>query len=65
MAAQQAALVASALGLASFAGRLLTGFLLDRFFGPHVGVCLLAATAVGILVLSSAATFGWRCWQPC
>lgn len=52
--AQHAALVASALGLASFAGRLFTGVLLDRYFGPHVGLCLLSATAVGILVLSSA-----------
>ena len=52
--AQHAALVASGLGLASFLGRLITGVLLDRFFGPHVGLCLLGATAVGILLLSSA-----------
>jgi MFS family permease len=58
VAAQQAALVASALGLASFAGRLLTGVLLDRFFGPRVGLCLLAATALGILILSSADSLG-------
>jgi predicted MFS family arabinose efflux permease len=56
VSAQHAALVASSLGLASFAGRLLTGVLLDRFFGPRVGLCLLGATAVGILVLSSAAS---------
>jgi MFS family permease len=52
--AQQAALVASVLGFASFAGRLLTGLLLDRFFGGRVGLCLLGATAAGILLLSSA-----------
>ena len=52
--AQHAALVASSLGLASFAGRLLAGILLDRFFGPHVGLCLLGATAVGVLALSAA-----------
>jgi predicted MFS family arabinose efflux permease len=52
--AQHAALVASGLGLASFAGRLLTGLLLDRFFGPLVGLCMLGATAAGILALSSA-----------
>jgi len=51
-----AALAASALGLSSFAGRLLTGALLDRFFGPRVGASLLAATAIGILLLSRAAT---------
>jgi MFS family permease len=54
IAAQQAALVASGLGLASFLGRLLTGVLLDRFFGPHVGLCLLGATAAGVLALSGA-----------
>jgi predicted MFS family arabinose efflux permease len=49
-----AALAASVLGLASFAGRLLTGYLLDRFFGPRVGLCLLAGTAAGILLLATA-----------
>jgi MFS family permease len=53
---QQAALVASALGLSSFAGRLITGQLLDRFFGPRVGFCILGATAAGILLLGSAAS---------
>jgi len=49
-----AALAASTLGLASFVGRLTTGFLLDRFFGPRVGFCLYAAAAGGILVLATA-----------
>jgi len=49
-----AALAASTLGLASFLGRLTTGFLLDRFFGPRVGFCLYAAAAGGILVLATA-----------
>jgi MFS family permease len=53
---QQAALVASALGLSSFAGRLITGQLLDRFFGPRVGFCILGAAAAGILLLGSAAS---------
>ncbi|MDR3718162.1 MAG: MFS transporter [Bryobacteraceae bacterium] len=51
-----AALAASTLGLASFCGRLLTGYLLDRFFAPRVGLCLLAGTAGGILLLASART---------
>jgi predicted MFS family arabinose efflux permease len=55
--AHRTALVASTLGLSSFAGRLLTGALLDRFFGPRAGMCLLSATAAGILVLSSAGSF--------
>ena len=54
VSASTAALAASALGLASFCGRLLTGFLLDRFFGPRVGLCLLLTTALGILLLSVA-----------
>ena len=53
---QQAALVASALGLFSFGGRLVTGQLLDRFFGPRVGFCVLGAAAGGILLLGSVAT---------
>ena len=55
VAAGAAALAASALGLASFGGRLMTGTLLDRFFGPRVGFCCLAASALGILLLSRAA----------
>ena len=54
VSASTAALAASALGLASFCGRLLTGFLLDRFFGPRVGLCLLLTTALGIFLLSVA-----------
>jgi MFS family permease len=53
---QHAALVASTLGFFSFGGRLITGQLLDRFFGPRVGFGVLAATAVGILILGSAAS---------
>lgn len=51
--ASQAALVASSLGFAGFAGRLLTGFLLDRFFGPYIGLAMLGGCAVGVLLLSS------------
>jgi MFS family permease len=56
IAADRAALVASALGLASFGGRLITGVLLDRFFGPLVGFCLLGATAAGIMLLGLASS---------
>jgi predicted MFS family arabinose efflux permease len=52
--AASAALAASMLGLASFFGRLLTGFLLDRFSGPRVGFCLCAMAAGGILLLARA-----------
>jgi predicted MFS family arabinose efflux permease len=53
---QQAALVASMLGLFSFTGRLVTGSLLDRFFGPRVGACVFATSAAGILLLATAAS---------
>jgi MFS family permease len=39
----------------SLAGRLITGHLLDRFFGPLISFALLAGAAAGILVLSSVA----------
>lgn len=54
VSAAAAALAASTLGLASFCGRLFTGYLLDRFFAPRVGLCLLVGTAAGILLLATA-----------
>ena len=54
--AVKAALAASVLGAASFAGRLITGYLLDRFFGPRVALTLLLGIAAGILMLSTAST---------
>jgi predicted MFS family arabinose efflux permease len=57
--AGQAALVASSLGFAGFAGRLLTGYLLDRIFGPRVGLWMLGACAFGVLLLRTAASAGW------
>jgi predicted MFS family arabinose efflux permease len=58
IAADSAALVVSVLGGASLAGRLLTGHLLDRHFGPRVAFVLLAGVAAGIYLLSSASTVG-------
>jgi MFS family permease len=58
VSATTAALAASVLGFASFCGRLATGFLLDRFFGPRVGSFMLAATAAGILLLAMARSAG-------
>ncbi len=48
-----AALAASVLCLCGFAGRLMTSYFLDRFFGPRVSLCVLAAVA-GILLLATA-----------
>lgn len=52
----RAALAVSAMGLASFAGRMLTGWLLDRFPAPRVGFLLLALSAVGVFVMAGART---------
>jgi cyanate permease len=49
-----AAMALSAMGLASLAGRLLTGWLLDHFFAPRVAFCLLAISAGGVFLLSNA-----------
>ncbi len=49
-----AALALSAMGAASLAGRLVTGWLLDRFFAPRVGFCLLSVAAFGTYLLAGA-----------
>lgn len=54
ISAQQAAMTLSVLGGASLCGRLITGLLLDRFFGPRVSFFLLVGVAAGIAVLASA-----------
>jgi MFS family permease len=51
-----AAVAVSAMGAASLAGRLLTGWLLDRFFAARVSFALLAVAALGIWLLSWANT---------
>jgi MFS family permease len=48
-----AAMTLSVLGGMSLAGRLITGFLLDRFFGPRISFGLLAGVSAGIVLLSS------------
>lgn len=54
VSAANAALAVSALGAATLAGRLITGWLLDRFFAPRVSFCLLTLAALGVFVLSTA-----------
>jgi MFS family permease len=49
-----AAWAASAMGAAILAGRLITGWLLDRYFAPRVAFCLLAVAALGSFLLSGA-----------
>ena len=49
-----AAIAVSLMGAASLLGRLVTGWLLDRFFAPRVAFGILVLAALGIFILSSA-----------
>jgi predicted MFS family arabinose efflux permease len=54
----RAALAVSAMGGASLAGRLLTGWLLDHYRAARVAFTLVALAALGTFVLSGARSFG-------
>jgi MFS family permease len=55
--AQQAVVVFSGIGASLIVGRLLCGFLLDRFFGPYVAIAFVVLPALGVLtLLGSTAT---------
>jgi MFS family permease len=51
LSAQQAALAASILGGFTMAGRLLTGWLLDRYFAPRVAAAFFVVAALGVATL--------------
>jgi predicted MFS family arabinose efflux permease len=51
-----ASLALGAMGGAGLVGRLVTGWLLDRFFAPRVSMCLLGIAAAGVLWLASASS---------
>jgi MFS family permease len=52
--ASGAALAVSAMGGAGLVGRLVSGWLLDRFFAPRVSAALLAMAALGTFLLAGA-----------
>lgn len=54
--ADRAAIAVSALGGASLAGRLATGWLVDRFFAPYVSLVLLLGAAAGTHLLATASS---------
>ena len=56
-----AALCASILGGSSLLGRVVVGWLLDRFFGPHVAFAINIITALGIFLLARAMSFPAGC----
>jgi MFS family permease len=59
--AGDAALCASILGGISILGRVVTGWLLDRFFGGGVAFVINLTTAAGILLLARANSFSAGC----
>jgi MFS family permease len=56
-----AALCASILGGSSLLGRIVVGWLLDRFFGPRVALAINLITALGIFLLARASSFSAGC----
>ena len=56
-----AALCASILGGSSLLGRIVVGWLLDRFFGPRVALAINLITALGIFLLARATSFPAGC----
>lgn len=48
---QRAVAVFAGIGTSLIAGRLLCGYLLDRFFAPHVAVAFILTPALGVLIL--------------
>ncbi len=56
LASAQGALALSAMGAAAVAGRLVTGWAIDRIFAPYISVALLVASALGLYVLTTADT---------
>jgi MFS family permease len=61
LTAGNAALCASILGGSSLLGRVVVGWLLDRFFGPRVGFAINLITALGIFLLARASNFPAGC----
>jgi MFS family permease len=61
LAAENAALCASILGGSSLLGRVVVGWLLDRFFGPRVALVINVITALGVFLLARANSFPAGC----
>ena len=58
VSSNRVALATSFLGGALLIGRVGSGYLLDRFFAPRVGMCLFGAAACGIALLRMGAASG-------
>jgi len=62
LTAGNAALCASVLGGSSLLGRIVVGWLLDRFFGPRVAFVINLIAALGIFLLARANSFPAGCF---
>ncbi|MBT4519069.1 MAG: MFS transporter [Halieaceae bacterium] len=51
-----AALCMSSLGIGLIVGRILAGYLMDRYFAPHVAALFLVGLLVGVIVLAAGAS---------
>jgi MFS family permease len=58
MPSGEAALAASTVGFTIIGARILIGFLIDRYFAPHVALLFFLMSAAGVAVLAVAPT-GW------
>ena len=59
---EQAASVQSVFGLSIIIGRVVVGYLVDRFWAPGVaGICL-AVPAIGVFLLHGEQSWRWRYW---
>jgi MFS family permease len=56
LTATMAASAAGFMGLATFFGRILVGYLLDRFFAPHIAIFFFFLAALGLGILIDADT---------
>jgi MFS family permease len=59
--AANAALCAAVLGGSSLLGRVVVGWLLDRFFGAHIAFAVNLITALGVFLLARASNFPAGC----
>jgi MFS family permease len=57
---REAAVALALLGVASLSSRLITGYLMDRFFAPRAAALLFICSGAGILVF----IFGHAAWTP-
>ncbi|HVB80768.1 MAG TPA: MFS transporter [Candidatus Binataceae bacterium] len=55
MTREVAAMALSVVGLSTIAGRLMSGYLLDHFFGPYVAACFFVVSSFGVFLLASGA----------